>query len=176
MVTMFWSGMGRGSGVSSRAQASVQSFRSIRQGLPVNARDRTVSPLAAARYAPICAGGHSASWTVSQIEPVHTPALPNAIAAAIWAPLPMRPQHEASDFAGVPSSLGSLSDDEIDPGFLVLHRLMDFSAERGDETTTLVDSLNDFRRRRSQRVRDESNLLVSQGDVQLRRRGSNAHA
>ena len=39
--------MPRGSGASSEAQASVQSLRSMRQGLPVHERERTVSRLVA---------------------------------------------------------------------------------------------------------------------------------
>jgi hypothetical protein len=49
MATIIWRGMGSGSGVSSASQASVQSFFSIRHGLPVKERDRTVSRLEAAR-------------------------------------------------------------------------------------------------------------------------------
>ncbi len=41
--TMYCNGMPRGSGFPSVSHASVQSLRSIRQGLPVNERDRTVS-------------------------------------------------------------------------------------------------------------------------------------
>ena len=41
--TMYCSGMPNGSGVSGSAQASVHSFFSMRHGLPVNERERTVS-------------------------------------------------------------------------------------------------------------------------------------
>ena len=49
MATIICIGMGNGWGFSGFSQASVQSFRSSRQGLPVNERDRTVSRLVAAR-------------------------------------------------------------------------------------------------------------------------------
>ena len=46
-ATIICSGIGSGPGDSSPSQASVQSLRSIRHGLPVNDRDRTVSWLVA---------------------------------------------------------------------------------------------------------------------------------
>ena len=49
MATIIWRGIGSGSGVSSASHASVQSFFSMRQGLPVNERERMVSRLEAAR-------------------------------------------------------------------------------------------------------------------------------
>ena len=49
MATIICSGIGRGSGFSGVSQASVQSFLSSRQGLPVNERERTVSRLVASR-------------------------------------------------------------------------------------------------------------------------------
>ena len=45
--TMYCSGIPSGSGLSGRSHASVQSLRSIRAGLPVNERLRTVSRLVA---------------------------------------------------------------------------------------------------------------------------------
>ncbi|CNH02355.1 Uncharacterised protein [Mycobacterium tuberculosis] len=45
--TMYCSGMPSGLGLSGCSQASVQSLRSIRAGLPVNERLRTVSRLPA---------------------------------------------------------------------------------------------------------------------------------
>ena len=46
--TMYCSGIPSGSGLPGVSQASVQSFFSIRHGLPVNERLRTVSRLVAA--------------------------------------------------------------------------------------------------------------------------------
>ncbi|SIN55938.1 Uncharacterised protein [Mycobacteroides abscessus subsp. abscessus] len=45
--TMYCNGIPSGSGLPSVCQASVQSFLSMRQGLPVNERLRTVSRLVA---------------------------------------------------------------------------------------------------------------------------------
>ena len=88
----------------SASQASVHSFFSMRHGLPVHERERTVSLAGrvqvASRSAP---GGASASSTVSQSEPVHTPCAPIASAAAIWLPLPMPPA--ASTGVGATASM-----------------------------------------------------------------------
>ena len=89
--TIPWSGIGSGSGVSSRSHASVHAVRSWRAGLPVIDRERTVPrELAASRFS-TAIGLVSASATVSQIEPVHTPCAPSASAAAIWRPRPIPP-------------------------------------------------------------------------------------
>ena len=48
-VTMNCSGMPSGLGLAGSSQASVQSLRSMRHGLPVHARLRTVSRVVAAR-------------------------------------------------------------------------------------------------------------------------------
>ena len=91
MATIICSGMPRGLGLPSASQASVQSFFSKRQGLPVKERERTVSRDVARRYDSICLGGTSASSTVSHNDPVHTPEAPITMAAAIWRPDPTPP-------------------------------------------------------------------------------------
>ena len=83
-VTMNWSGMPSGFGLSGRLPGLGPVVRSMRQGLPVHERERTVSLLVGLEVATrVCAGGASASSTVSQSEPVHTPCAPIASAAAI---------------------------------------------------------------------------------------------
>ena len=59
--------------------------------MPVIERDRTVPREFAASIFSTAIGFVSASATVSQIEPVHTPWAPSAIAAAIWRPRPIPP-------------------------------------------------------------------------------------
>ena len=88
---MYCIGIGSGSGVSGRSQASVQSFLSMRHGLPVNDRERTVARESASSSCCFWAGGRSASSTVSHSEPAHTPWAPSASAAAIWPPEPTPP-------------------------------------------------------------------------------------
>ena len=83
--------MPSGLGLSGRSQASVQSLRNIRAGLPVNERLRTVSRLLAFTYAACCAGVFEASSTINHWDPVHTPWAPSANAAAICCPLPIPP-------------------------------------------------------------------------------------
>ena len=73
--------------------------------MPVNERERTVSRDVAFRYDSICLGGTSASSTVSQRDPVHTPAAPMTMAAAIWRPEPMPPA--ASTGSGATASITS---------------------------------------------------------------------
>ena len=120
----------------------------MRQGLPVNERDRTVSRLEASSSDCFWAGGRSASSTVSQSVPLHTPAQPRASAAAICSPVPMPPaastgvgatavddlgpEHDRADLAGVAAALAALGDDDVDAGFLVLQGLVRRAAERGD--------------------------------------------
>ena len=87
----------------SASQASVHSFFSMRHGLPVHERERTVSALVARSSVSFCAGGASASWTVRHSEPVHTPCAPIARAAAIWRPLPTPPA--ASTGTGATASI-----------------------------------------------------------------------
>src|ERR1700722_18336094 len=91
MATIICSGIPSGLGLPGSSQASVQSFLSNRQGFPVKDRDRTVSRDVALRYDSICLGGTSASSTVSHSDPVHTPAAPMTMAAAIWRPDPTPP-------------------------------------------------------------------------------------
>ena len=90
-------------GRSGFSQASVQSLRSMRQGLPgPGARAHGVLAGRAQRGS-CCAGGASASSTVSQSEPVHTPCAPIASAAAICRPSPMPPA--ASTGSGATASI-----------------------------------------------------------------------
>src|SRR6478752_10204970 len=79
-------GIGRVPGDSGASHASVHAVRSCRAGLPVKARDRTVSLDVAFNNLSVTTPDDSFSATVSQIEPVHTPAAPRAIAAAICRP------------------------------------------------------------------------------------------
>ena len=95
--------MPSGFGFSGFSQASVQSLRSMRQGLPVQERERTVSWLVALSSDSCCAGGVSASSTVSQSEPVQTPCAPSISAAAICRPSPMPPA--ASTGSGATASI-----------------------------------------------------------------------
>ena len=66
-------------------------MRSWRAGFPLITRERTVSRDPAAVSFSSTAGAVSLSVVVSQIEPVHTPSAPSAIAAAIWRPDPIPP-------------------------------------------------------------------------------------
>lgn len=84
--------MGRVPGPFGSSHASVHSVRSWRAGLPVRARERTVSPEPAASSFRVTAGEcMSASVTVSQTDPSHTPWAPRLRAAATCCPLPMPP-------------------------------------------------------------------------------------
>ncbi len=78
-------------GVSGLSHSSVQALRSMRAGLPVIERERTVSLEVAAMNLRWIAGSVSASAVVSHTEPHHTPSAPRARAAAIWLPLAMPP-------------------------------------------------------------------------------------
>ena len=69
-------GIGSGPGDSGASHASVHPVRSWRAGLPVNARDRTVSVEVAASSLSVTTPPWVFSVTVSQIEPVHTPSAP----------------------------------------------------------------------------------------------------
>jgi len=71
-----------GPGDSGPSQASVHAVRSWRAGLPVSARDRTVSRAVAASSFCCRTAGNSCSTVVSQIDPVHAPWAPSASAAA----------------------------------------------------------------------------------------------
>ena len=86
------SGIGSVPGDSGASHASVHPVRSWRAGLPVKARERTVSvDVAASSFSVTTAAAGSFSTTVSQIDPVHTPSAPSAMAAAICRPVPMPP-------------------------------------------------------------------------------------
>jgi len=77
----------------------------MRAGLPVTERERTVSRLPAARSCSFSTSGFELSLTVSQIDPVHAPCAPIAIAAAIWRPEPIPPA--ASTGVGATASMTS---------------------------------------------------------------------
>ncbi len=90
-VRIGWRGMPRGSGASSLSHSSLQAVRSMRAGLPVSERDRSVPLEPASIIFFLTVGSVSASSVVSQTDPHHTPAAPRAIAAAICLPRPMPP-------------------------------------------------------------------------------------
>jgi hypothetical protein len=75
-TSMGWSGIGSGAGPSGRPHSSVPRVRSLRAGLPVVDRDRTVSPDPACRKLSLTAGAVSASAVVS-----HTRPAPHAVRA-----------------------------------------------------------------------------------------------
>ena len=169
--TMPWSGIGSGSGVSARSHASVHAVRSWRAGLPVIDRERTVSrELAASRFSNAI-GFVSASATVSQIEPVHTPCAPSASAAAIWRPRPMPPAASTGTsgptasttsgtstiveiVAAVATGLGALGDDHVDALRDLPFRVLAVADQSADEDAALVRLLDDVGRRRPERVHD----------------------
>lgn len=62
-----------------------------REGLPVRPFDRTVSREVAATIFSRNTSEHSLSGVASQTDPVHAPAAPIAIAAAICAPVMIPP-------------------------------------------------------------------------------------
>ena len=90
-INMPCKGIGSGSGLAGSSHSSVHAVRNWRAGLPVDARERTVSDEVAARNFSFTTGCVSASSVVSHTDPHHTPCAPNAIDAAIWRPLPMPP-------------------------------------------------------------------------------------
>src|SRR5260221_14232837 len=89
--TIDCSGIGKGFGAPSASQASVQSERSWRQYFPVRDLERIVPREVAASIFSFTAGDVSASGVVSQTDPVHAPAAPIAIQAAICRPATMPP-------------------------------------------------------------------------------------
>ncbi len=101
--------MGSGPGPSFDSHASVQAVRSWRAGLPVMARERTVSVHDAWSRFSTTHGRVSDSATVSQIEPVHAPWAPRAMAAAIWRPRPMPPAARTATSAGTASTTSGTS-------------------------------------------------------------------
>src|SRR6266487_1564160 len=86
-----WSGIGSAPGPPAESQAAVQSDRSCLDGLPVRLVERTVSRDEAASIRSLVYGAVSASWVVSQTDPVHTPSAPSAMAAAICLPVTIPP-------------------------------------------------------------------------------------
>src|SRR5438552_6900689 len=86
-----WSGIGSGLGASSSSHASVHALRSWRQNFPVRDFDRMVLRDVAASNFSLITGDVSASGVVSQTEPVHAPAAPIAMHAAIWRPVTIPP-------------------------------------------------------------------------------------
>src|SRR5215831_14139152 len=81
--TRLWSGIGSGSGASGDCHASVHAERSWRVYLPVRERERTVWRELAASIFSFTIGLVSASIVVSHTDPVHAPAAPIAMHAAI---------------------------------------------------------------------------------------------
>src|SRR5439155_21616844 len=86
-----WKGMGNAPGLSGCSQASVQAERNCREYFPVRHLDRTVSRDLAAIIFSRKISEASDSVVASQTEPVHTPAAPIAMQAAIWRPVMIPP-------------------------------------------------------------------------------------
>ena len=82
------------------------------------------------------------------------------------------PQDEAADLAGVPATFVALRDDEVDAGCLVLEGLVRTPAQSRNQAASIVDFLDHIVRRRAEGVCDEANLVVLEGDVDLRTRRS----
>ena len=164
-----WSGIGSVPGDSSDSHASVQSVRSWRAGLPVIDRERTVSRDVAASRLSTTTCAVSDSATVSQIEPVHTPAAPSAsagrhLAAAADAARRehqravadrvdhLGDQHHRRDLAAVPAGLGALRDEDVDAVRDVVLRVADAPDERADVDAVLVGRVDRVLRHRPERV------------------------
>src|SRR5262249_38513555 len=84
-------GIGRGSGLWGDSHASVHADFSWRENFPVRHFDLTVSRAVAASIFSRNICGTSDSEVVSHTEPVHTPAAPIAMHAAIWRPFAIPP-------------------------------------------------------------------------------------
>ena len=124
--------MPSGSGLSARSHSSVHAVRSMRAGLPVNDRDRTVSDELAARNLSLTTGSVSASSVVSHTEPHHTPfgaqrqrggdlAAPGDATRGQHRHRGHRVddlgnQHHRRNLAGVTTGFGALGDDQVDAG------------------------------------------------------------
>src|SRR5215510_14341852 len=80
-------GIGNGPGLSGPSQASVHAERSWREYLPVRHLDRTVSRDRASIIFWRKISEVSDSVVASHTDPVHTPAAPRIIHAAIWRPV-----------------------------------------------------------------------------------------
>ncbi len=148
------SGIASGSGLAGSAHSSVHDERSWRAGLPVFARERSVSADVAARNFSLTTGCVSASSVVSHTEPHHTPWAPSASAAATWRPSAMPPaastgvgatasttcghQDHRADLPGVPTGLGALGDDQVDAGGLLALGVDDGPDEAGDQDAAVV--------------------------------------
>ena len=91
-LMMLCSGIGSAPGLSgSRSHASVQTERNCRAGFPVRPRERTASREEAAIIFSRKISVVSDSTVASHTEPVHTPAAPIAMQAAICRPVMMPP-------------------------------------------------------------------------------------
>src|SRR5436190_607845 len=109
------SGIGSGSGVSGRPHSSVHGERSMRAGLPVSERDRTVSADDAARNFSFTTGSVSASSVVSHTDPHHTPSAPRARAAASCRPRAIPPAASTGMGATASTTSGTSTMVEISP-------------------------------------------------------------
>ena len=78
------------------------------------------------------------------------------------------PEHDRADLTGVAAALAALGDDDVDARVLVLQGLVRRAAQRGDLQASVVDVLDDVRRRRAEGVGDEADLRVGQGHLDLR--------
>ena len=107
------------------------------------------------------------SAVVNQIEPVHTPAAPSAIAAAIWRPGSdsargengcrgdrihhIRNEYHPSDIAGMAPCFVALSDDNVDALLYVTDSLIDTADQRADLDALAMSTPDDLTRRGTQR-------------------------
>ena len=144
------SGIGRGSGVSGRSHSSVHAVRSMRAGLPVSDRDRTVSEDVAARNFSLTTGAsRPPRWSA-------TPTAPHAFGAEgqgrgdLAAPRDaaggqhgrrrhrvdhLGHQHHGRDLAGVAAGLGALRDDQVHAGGGVPARVFGGSGQAATSTS-----------------------------------------
>ena len=162
-------------------------MRSWRAGLPVSDRERTVSRDVAASSFSVTSGAMSLSATVSQIDPVHAPCAPIAIAAAIWLPRPMPPA-ASTGVSGPTASItsGQSTTDEMSPVWppasvpwatmmstpfsLCFSACRGAARQRGDRDAVLVRGLHHLGRRRAERVHEQRHRVLER-DVHLREPG-----
>ena len=74
------------------------------------------------------------------------------------------PQHDRTHIARVTATFAALRDDEVEAGFLVLHGLLHFAAQRADQTTAVLHFFDDLSRRGAERVGNEFALRAFQCD------------
>ncbi len=187
---MLCSGIGSAPGLSgARSQASVQTERSCRAGLPVRPFERIASREDAAIIFSRKISVVSASTVASHTEPVQAPAAPIAMQAAICRPVMMPPaaqhrhvadlldrldhlrhQHHGRDLAAMAAGLGALHHEDVDAGRDLAQRVLLGADEGGDRHAVLPAHLDHRLRRHAQRIGDQPDRMV-EGDLeQLQRR------